>query len=174
MMYCREYLHRFLRLAQCHHFQPWHWCWPGQHQPLYSIMALIQELEDHPFDPLAVESRRLIDLAIDMCGPQTNGGIVATEDGDPILRPLHEGGSEAWTFIRRARERAWEKAGLDPSLLHCPKSAKEIRFNGFPGQFDDIALPDDDVHKDNWLGPFPQLGEDWMGFFADLPAEWTL
>lgn len=107
MMYCREYLHRFLRLPQCHRFQQWYWCWPGQHQPLYSIMALIQELEDHPFDAHAEETRRLIGLAIDMCGHQSNGGIVATEEGDPIPRPLHEGGTEAWTFIRRASERAW-------------------------------------------------------------------
>ena len=137
-------------------------------------MALIQDLSDHPFDALAHETRRLIDLAIDMCRPQSDGGIVATEDGDPIARPLHEGGAEAWKFIRGVRARAWEKAGLDPSLLSSPKSAKEIHFNGFPGQFDDIALPDDDVHSDNWLGPFPQLGEDWMSFFADLPAEWNL
>jgi hypothetical protein len=97
-------------------------------------MALLQELEDDPYDPWAMETRRLIDLAIYMCGPIANEGIVSNEEGDPDLRPLHEGGSEAWVFIRRARERAWEKAGLDPSSLRCPKSAKEIQFDGFPGQ----------------------------------------
>lgn len=136
-------------------------------------MALIQDLEDHPFDPLAHETRRLIALAIDMSGPEANGGIVSLEDGDPVMRPLHEGGSEAWTFVRRARERARERAGLDASFLDCPESAKQIHFDGFPGQFDDIALPNDDVHHDNWFGPFPQLGEDWMSFFADIPADWT-
>ena len=169
MNYCREYLHRFLRLVQCTDFQPWHWCWPGRNQPLYSIMALLQELEDNPFDPAAMETRRLIDLAIYMCGPQANEGIVSSEDGDPDLRPLHEGGSEVWTFIRRARERAWEKAGLDPSLLRCPASAKEIYFDGFPGQFDDIALPPQDVFEDNWL---PPLEHNWPSLFAELPVDW--
>ncbi|KAK5167509.1 uncharacterized protein LTR77_007208 [Saxophila tyrrhenica] len=168
-----EYLHRFLRLTQCNDFQPWHWCWPGQHQPLYSIMALLQELEDRPFDTLAMQTRRLIDLAILMCGPQANEGILSHEDGDSDARPLHEGGAEAWVFIRRARERAWQKADLDPSILLCPASAKEIHFDGFPGQFDDIALPDHDPFEDNWLGSYPELGPDWQAFFADFPSDWN-
>jgi hypothetical protein len=190
MNYCREYLHRFIRLTQCNDFQPWHWCWPGQHQPLYSIMALLQDLEDNPSDRAAIETRRLIDLAIFMCGPQANEGILSSEDGSPDARPLHDGGSEAWVFIRRVRERVWEKAGLDPSILLCPPSAKELRFEGFPGQyvvmsvhkastsadisnrFDDIALPADDPFVDNWLGPFPSLGQDWPAFFADFPSDW--
>jgi hypothetical protein len=97
-------------------------------------MALIQDLEDNPFDINASETRRLIDLAIFQCGPQANEGILSNEEGSPDTRPLHEGGSEAWVFIRRARERAWEKADLDPSSLRCPASAKGIRFDGFPGQ----------------------------------------
>lgn len=97
-------------------------------------MALLQDLEDNPFDLNAMESRRLIDLAIFMCGPQANEGILSNEDGSPATRPLHDGGSEAWAFIRKARERSWEKASLDPSILLCPASAKEIRFDGFPGQ----------------------------------------
>lgn len=99
-------------------------------------MALLQDLEYNPFDPAAMETRRLIDLAIYMCGPQANEGILSNEEGNPDARPLHDGGSEAWVFIRRARERAWEKAGLDPSILLCPPSAKELRFDGFPGQYD--------------------------------------
>ncbi len=72
-------------------------------------MALLQELEDNPFDTLAMETRRLIDLAIFMCGPQANEGILSNEDGYSDTRPLHEGGSQVWGFIAKARERAWEK-----------------------------------------------------------------
>ncbi|KAK3047940.1 hypothetical protein LTR09_010614 [Extremus antarcticus] len=135
-------------------------------------MALLQELEDNPFDTLAMETRRLIDLAIFMCGPQANEGILSNEDGYSDTRPLHEGGSQVWGFIAKARERAWEKADLDPSILQCPASGKEIHFDGFPGQFDDIALPADDPFEDNWLGPFQQLGLDWPAFFAELPSDW--
>jgi hypothetical protein len=127
-------------------------------------MALIQDLDDFPSGPLAKETRRLIDLAIYMSGPRNDEGIVSNEDGDPDLRSLHEGGSEVWTFIRQARERAWEKAGLDPCILRCPENADDIHFEGFPGQFgDDTALPSD-MFDDNTLMHFLQMGDESQDF----------
>ena len=97
-----------------------------------------------------------------MSGPQQNDGIISNKDGNPDVRPLLEGGSEAWTFIRWARERAWERAGLDPSVLRCPENADDIHFDGFPGRFaDDIALPSDFINDD--MGP-----QDWL-FLGDAP-----
>jgi hypothetical protein len=34
-------------------------------------------------------------------------------------------------------------------------------------RFDDIALPNEDVFEDNWLGPFP----DWSSFFGEFPSD---
>ncbi|RMY82898.1 hypothetical protein D0862_11862 [Hortaea werneckii] len=59
----RLFLHSFLQLAQDQRFQPWHWCWPGQHQPLHSILALITELEEHPDGTWARDTRRADDLS---------------------------------------------------------------------------------------------------------------
>ena len=83
------------------------------------------------------------------------------------MRPLNEGGSEAWAFIRRAREKAWEKADLDPAVLRCPENADDIHFDGFPGQFgDDTALPGDIFDEDTAETSFPDLTGDWA-FLAD-------
>lgn len=133
MMYCREYLHRFLMLTQRDDFQPWHWCWPGQHQPLHSIMVLIQDLEECPSGPLARQTRRLVDLALTMTGQaEDNGGIMSQENGDPDFRPLQDGGHEAWKFVRMARDKCWERAGLDPDVFTCPLDANEIYFGEPP------------------------------------------
>lgn len=125
---CRIFLHEFIKLAQNQDFQPWHWCWPGQHQPLHSILALVTELEEHPGDPLAGETRKLVDLALAMCESSGDGGISSHEDGHIDLRPLTDSGIEAWKIIRKARDEVWEKSGLDSNSLYCPESAEDINF----------------------------------------------
>ena len=128
---CRKYLHGFLKITQNPSFQPWHWRWPGQHQPLHSIMALIISLSTSPDSnsPLARETRKLIDLAIYMCGPQENNGIQSTEDGHYDSRPLSMVGSKAWELIRETRSKVWIKAGLDPVILNCPERAEDIHLD---------------------------------------------
>lgn len=175
MMYPREYLYRFLRLTQNQSFEPFHWCWPGQNQPLFSIMALIQHLEDCPEDSLAVDTRRLIDLAILMSTSQHNEGIVASdENGERGRRPLREGGTHAWLFIRQAREKVWTKLGMDPQVLNCPNDVRHIRFGeGFEepiptspeknGNFDAIL--------DQFDGAWPALDEQQFWPLEDLPQE---
>lgn len=68
-------------------------------------MALISDLEDHPDDPEATETRKLVDLAIYKCIGSDDCGIVSHEDGNPDPRPLHPRGTQAWRFLRRARDR---------------------------------------------------------------------
>lgn len=128
----RIFLHEFLKLAQNQDFQPWHWCWPGQHQPLHSILALITELEESPDDPVSDETRKLVDLGLSMCENSENGGITSNEGGRIDSRPLTDGGVEAWKLIRRARDEVWEKSGLDSNSLYCPESAEEISFERPP------------------------------------------
>ena len=130
---CRKYLHGFLKITQAAEFQPWHWCWPGQHQPLHSIMTLIIHLGQSPDDDAARETRKLVDLAIFMCGPQENHGILSSEDGNFDWRPLSVSGAKAWEFIRQARAKVWTKAGLDPIILNCPDRAEDIVIDRVEG-----------------------------------------
>jgi hypothetical protein len=80
-------------------------------------MILLLDLVQTPDAPSAPDSRRAIDVAFALCGP--NGGIVAGGGaGDRLMkRPLTEGGQEAWQYFRRLRAKAWEKAGLDPDTV---------------------------------------------------------
>ncbi|KAF2720604.1 hypothetical protein K431DRAFT_304250 [Polychaeton citri CBS 116435] len=130
-------------------------------------MALITDLEDHPNDSLANETRKLVDLALCMC--QESSGMISTDEGDADGRPLHNGGSEAWAFIRRARDHVWEAAGLDSTMLICPQSADDINLDStmrleVPG-LSSGGTPLDD----QWLNA-SQMNEDWafLGQFTDL------
>jgi hypothetical protein len=93
-------------------------------------MALIDDLDQFPSGPLVRSTRSLIDLALSMSGEYSgNSGITSNdEDGGPNARPLNDGGHELWKFIRRARDKCWERAGLDPAVLNCPEDAKDIHF----------------------------------------------
>lgn len=92
-------------------------------------MALILHLDQSPDDSTARETRKLVDLAIFMCGPQENHGILSSEDGNFDSRPLSVSGSKAWEFIRQARAKVWTKAGLDPIILNCPETAEDINID---------------------------------------------
>lgn len=175
-MKCREYLHHFMILTECPDFQPWHWCWPGQHQPLHSIMALLTDLEENPSDPLAAETRKLIDLALCICGESGDNGIVSMEDGHTTPRPLHDGGSRSWDFIRRERDRIWEKHGLDPSILTCPEKAEDISFVDREGQISDDGFPQGDMFGEQLWGPLPDTNEAWtsLGYATDPYLEFDM
>lgn len=153
--YCREFLHQFLKLAQDQNFQPWHWCWPGQHQPLHSILALITDLEDNPEDPLAGETRKLVDLGLLMCENSRNGGIVSSEGDYLDSRPPGDGGEEAWEFIRRARDEVWEKAGLDSTVLRCPERADEINFGSQSHQNGTLSFETGMLPQEHWWSSAP-------------------
>lgn len=137
-------------------------------------MALIRDLEQFPSGALARETRKLVDLALTMTGRAAdNSGITSNEDGDPDVRPLQDGGYEAWKFVRRARDNCWEKAGLDPAVFNCPEDANDISF---PFSSEHLTgssvLPGNmsqDNTQDNMLGIGPVIGDDWSfwGFVTD-------
>ncbi|PVH78812.1 hypothetical protein DL98DRAFT_236184 [Cadophora sp. DSE1049] len=177
---CRKYLHGFLKITQNSSFQPWHWRWPGQHQPLHSIMALIVSLSNSSESntPLARETRKLIDLAIYSCGPQENNGIQSTEDGHYDSRPLSIAGSKAWEFIRETRSKVWIQAGLDPVVLNCPERAEDVRIDEEGGLREESAREDivEGVEMEgtpmvevplDLLGGWPGIDDEWMGGDGD-------
>jgi hypothetical protein len=79
----------------------------------YRIMLI--DLYERPYSPEASRSRAFIDRILALSGP--DGGVVGGEDGISTQRPLKDGGREAWDMIRRLRQKAWQKAGLNPRML---------------------------------------------------------
>ena len=80
---------------------------------IYRIMLI--DLYERPYSPEASRSRAFIDRILALSGP--DGGVVGGEDGISTQRPLKDGGREAWDMIRRLRQKAWQKAGLNPQML---------------------------------------------------------
>ncbi|KAF5016397.1 hypothetical protein F66182_11932, partial [Fusarium sp. NRRL 66182] len=78
-------------------------------------MIMLIDLYERPSSPEALRSRAFIDKIFSISGP--DGGVVGGEDGVTTARPLKDGGREAWDMMRRLREKAWQKAGLDPQQL---------------------------------------------------------
>ena len=115
LKHCHSFMRKFISLATDPAFQPFHWSWPGMHQPMHATMILLVDLYERPKSVEAPRSRALIDKIFSMSS--ADGGIVSGEDGVTVQRPLREGGREAWDMLRRLREKAWQKAGLDPDVL---------------------------------------------------------
>lgn len=79
------------------------------------IRIMLIDLYERPYSPEASKSRAFIDRILALSGP--DGGVVGGEDGVSTQRPLKDGGREAWDMIRRLRQKAWQKAGLNPQML---------------------------------------------------------
>ncbi|PYI32573.1 hypothetical protein BP00DRAFT_368664 [Aspergillus indologenus CBS 114.80] len=115
LRHCHGFMEKFLSLATDPDFQPFQWSWPGNHQPMHATMIMLIDLYERPYSAEAPKSRAYIDKIFSMTGP--DGGVVGGEDGISTQRPLNDGGREAWDMIRRLRQQAWQRAGLDPSRL---------------------------------------------------------
>ncbi|CRG91921.1 putative transcriptional regulatory protein C139,03 [Talaromyces islandicus] len=112
LRHCHGFMEKFIALATDADFQPFQWSWPGNHQPMHAAMIMLIDLYERPNTPEALRSRAFIDKIFSISGP--DGGVVGGEDGVTTARPLKDGGKEAWDLMRRLREKAWQKAGLDP------------------------------------------------------------
>ncbi|MCJ1390341.1 hypothetical protein MMC18_003200 [Xylographa bjoerkii] len=123
LKYCHNYMKNFLELATNPVFQPFQWAWPGGHQPMHAVMIMLVDLYERPNSDEAELSRSYIDRTFKQAAPE--GGISTEEGGIPVQRPLREGGQEAWTMLRRLRERAWQKAGLDPDILWYERTSND-------------------------------------------------
>ena len=124
-------MEKFISLATDPDFQPFQWSWPGNHQPMHATMIMLIDLYERPYSPEAPKSRAFVDKIFSLTGP--DGGVVGGEDGVTTQRPLKDGGREAWDMIRRLRQQAWQKAGLDPQKLWTEQA--QIQAG--------VAVPDD-------------------------------
>lgn len=84
---------------------------------------MLIDLYERPNSPEAPKSRAFIDKVFSLSGP--DGGVVGGEDGIYASRPLRDGGREAWDMMRRLREKAWLKAGLQPEILWTEHAQKQ-------------------------------------------------
>lgn len=101
---------------------------------------MLIDLYERPYSSEASKSRAFIDRILALSGP--DGGVVGGEDGISTQRPLKDGGREAWDMIRRLRQKAWQKAGLDPQMLWTEQDQIQVG----------VASPASDLHSR--LGPF--------------------
>ncbi|OQE18036.1 hypothetical protein PENFLA_c022G06805 [Penicillium flavigenum] len=108
------FMEKFIRLATDPDFQPFQWGWPGNHQPMHAMMIILIDLYERPYSPEASVSRGFVDQILLLSGP--DGGVVSGGDDIFTQRPLRNGGREAWDMIRRLRQKAWQKAGLNPQM----------------------------------------------------------
>jgi hypothetical protein len=115
LRHCHALMDKFILLATDSDFEPFHWSWPGNHQPMHAVMIMLIDLYERPTSAEAPKSRAFVDKVFSLMGP--DGGVAGGEDGIPRSRPLKDGGREAWDMLRRLREKAWLKAGLDPKLV---------------------------------------------------------
>ncbi|EEP78092.1 predicted protein [Uncinocarpus reesii 1704] len=115
LRHCHGFMEKFISLATDPDFQPFQWSWPGNHQPMHATMIMLIDLYERPNTPEAPISRAFIDKIFSLSGP--DGGVVGGEDGISTARPLKDGGREAWDMMRRLREKAWQKAGLNPKVF---------------------------------------------------------
>lgn len=129
LRHCHGFMEKFISMATDPDFQPFRWSWPGNHQPMHATMVMLIDLYERPYSIEAPKSRAFIDKIFSLTGP--DGGVVGGEDGISTQRPLKDGGREAWDMIRRLRQKAWQKAGLDPQKLWTEQA--QIKAGVVPG-----------------------------------------
>ncbi|GKZ40917.1 hypothetical protein AbraIFM66951_006456 [Aspergillus brasiliensis] len=133
LRHCHGFMEKFVSLATDPDFQPFQWSWPGNHQPMHATMIMLIDLYERPYSPEAPKSRAYIDKIFSMTGP--DGGVVGGEDGVSTQRPLKDGGREAWDMIRRLRQKAWQKAGLDPQRLWSEQAQIQAGVTSLPEEY---------------------------------------
>ncbi|EAW07161.1 putative C6 transcription factor [Aspergillus clavatus NRRL 1] len=133
LRHCHGFMEKFISLTTDPDFQPFQWSWPGNHQPMHATMIMLIDLYERPYSSEASKSRAFIDKVFSLSGP--DGGVVGGEDGVTTQRPLKDGGREAWDMIRRLRQQAWQKAGLDPQKLWTEQAQIQAGVPSTPTEY---------------------------------------
>lgn len=112
---CHSFLRKFTSLAADPDLEHLRWCWPATYGPMHAAVIVLVDLYQRPGSVEAPRSRELIDQVFSLSAPEN--GIVGGPNGVTAQRPLREGGVETWDMLRGLRSAAWQKAGLDPTVL---------------------------------------------------------
>ncbi|KAK4939463.1 hypothetical protein LTR10_020269 [Elasticomyces elasticus] len=113
--HCHAFMRKFLSLAEDPDLETMRWCWPASYGPMHAALIVLVDLYERPRSVEAPRSREMIDRVFVLSSP--GAGIVGGTNGVSVQRPLREGGVEAWDMLRGLRSAAWQKAGLDPTVL---------------------------------------------------------
>ncbi|OAP64322.1 hypothetical protein AYL99_00294 [Fonsecaea erecta] len=132
---CHSFLRKFISLASDPDLEPFRWGWPTAYGPLHAALIVLVDLYERPTSVEAPRSRELVDKMFELAAP--GAGIVGGPDGVTVQRPLREGGVEAWDMLRGLRSAAWQRAGLDPTVLWTVADQVELG----------IAIPLTDAQK---------------------------
>jgi hypothetical protein len=133
-------------------------------------MIVLKEVDRDPFGAHAEIYRSTVDQAIALC--TTEGGISGSEGGCIMLRPLTEGGQEAWNFIKRFRCVAWTKAGLDSDVVMTREEVVRL-ISGrvghvMPSQMNDLLLPLDGTEGTLEGGHMHLSWDEWDSVFGNF------
>lgn len=76
------------------------------HQPIHAIIILLNDLlrPAQYYDVGVVHV--VIDVIFSLSAP--HGGLVGGQEQHPMQRPLIEGGTEVWAYLRRLRAKVWQ------------------------------------------------------------------
>lgn len=154
---CQSFCMKCAQLSSVEAFRQYNWSWPGNHQPLHAVMILLVDLIESPQSEYALLSRRVVDIVFALLGPM--GGLVAgTGPEDNLMkRPLSDG-QETWLYLRRLRSKAWDLAGIDPSIVWTREQA--IQYCNNPNQ-SQMLFSDDPGPM--WSQASPEMLEDMEG-----------
>lgn len=151
-------------------FRPYHWLYPGLYQPLHAAAVLLSDLLRKPQSPEAENSMALIDTMFSLNLPKH--GVVSEENGIVSERNLSEGGQEAWTFLRRLRQRAWGATGRDHTVLWPDTTVAR----GSPESHEptDAASTGDppETPVSRQLDRLPELTPECSAMAAEQPYDW--
>jgi hypothetical protein len=163
LRHCHSFMRKFISLATDPAYQPFQWSWPGSHQPMHAVMIMLVDLYERPHSTEAPRSRAFIDKTFELSGP--DGGIVSGEDGVTVQRPLREGGREAWDMLRRLRDKAWQKAGLDPEVLWTEDDQVRVGIAQPLSEAEKIAqsFREDAIHTSSMASGAPNVGSTMTG-----------
>jgi hypothetical protein len=121
---CHSFLRKFISLATEPDLEAFRWSWPMMYGPMHAALIVLVDVYERPHSVEAPRSRELIDQTFSLSAPDS--GIVGGPNGVTVQRPLREGGVGAWDMLRGLRSAAWQKAGLDPTVLWTEADQLEI------------------------------------------------
>ena len=112
---CQSFMRKFVSLAEDPELRRYRWAWSTIAHPIHATIIMLVDLHDRPHSDEAPRSRAMIDKMFALADSGHDDPEVSRWPGTAV--PLREGGEEAWIMLRKLRQKAWLKAGLDPDVL---------------------------------------------------------
>lgn len=147
LKHCHSFTRKYIVLAINPEVQCFRWTWTSLLQPMHSSLLLLLDLYERPDSVEAARSRALIDHMLSLS--LTDHGIVGGDYGITFTQPLDECGGEARNLLLDLRNKAWQRAGLDPTVLWTEQDQIQIGAAKVPTDADLLArsMREDTIHE---------------------------